>query len=166
MKTTALAFLLVAALGIPAHAGSSPAAGFPDEAFEELTEEELLRFLAVFPGVQEAMEQAEYEPELDRAMSAADALAGIVRGAEGIGDVPGVDSILASASLEWADFRVTMLKLVAVVAAVSEEFGLLTGAWQQDKPGKNGTVPFSRLVPASNIELVREHAEELDVDLE
>jgi hypothetical protein len=94
-------------------------AGWPAEAFAELTKTEIETYAKVLPNVVAALQKAGFRPvESDPV----DIVADMGKTIEAMKPVGGVEATLAAGSVTWDAFRITTYKAMAANGAVSMGF--------------------------------------------
>ncbi len=145
-------------------AAANVPAGYPAEAFAELTKAELDKYVKALPGVAAALKAAAYAP---KASEQPDIVTDLGTTVEGMQPVAGVEKAITDAGSNWAEFRITTYKVLCTNAAMA--MGLaeaMVGNMEGDEAEKaKAEIAKAKAVfdqaPKGNQALVMEYAEQL-----
>jgi len=100
----------------PAAAAANVPAGYPAEAFAELTKPELDKYVKALPTVAEVLKKAAFKPT---ASDQPDIVGDLGKTVEGMMAVAGVDKAITDAGTTVPEFRATTYKVMATNAALA-----------------------------------------------
>lgn len=153
----------------PAAAAANVPAGYPAEAFAELTKPELDKFVKALPAVADVLKKAGYKPA---AGAEPDLVVDLAATVEGMQPVAGVEKAITDAGTTWPEFRVTCYKVLCTNAAMAMGFAeAMMGNMEAEGPDKEkleqakaeiakAKAVFDQ-VPKANQTLVMEYTDQL-----
>jgi len=140
---------------------------FPAEAFAEITDAEMQKFITALPKVGEALNKAGFTPPETEDADIATSLATVI---EAVKPVPGVEAALKETGTNWPEFRVTMYKVMVATAAFGVEMASAmaegmaddtTAETREAKAELEKAKEFTSKVPQKNKDMVIQHMDAL-----
>lgn len=140
---------------------------FPAEAFAEITDAEMQKFITALPKVGEALDKADFAPPETEDADIATSLLTVI---EAVKPVPGVEAALKEAGTSWPEFRVTMYKIMVATAAFGVEMAsaMAEGMGGDTPEAKEAMAElekakeFTSKVPQKNKDMVIQHMDALE----
>ena len=114
----ALWFLAAVILAAPACQKHSTVdlEGLPQGTFDRLTEDEVLRFVALGPAMRRLAWESRAQPERVKLTDGVPEV--LAKNIDWLRDVPGMDSVLATEGLTWSQYRVLLYRVMVTALAI------------------------------------------------